>query len=251
MSDDAALILAQVLGGAVLLGSCGLFLWIFRVSLAARSPDIWVRVVAKEALTLQTFAARVGGTYEAGHGVDAWGRDVPVAGSVTGLDENRWARLGYVSSGLIGEAVSFFPLVSIDLPPGARWAVQPTAGSWVRHPRLIVTVNTPGRIPGSAIRVYADNGRGPQNFRKAFGVPEDATPDRARALLWSVGEGSHLVHFSPQRLEVILRPRDRTSTGSSRLAPQQEEGYDVDELADFVGQVCALASALLVSDAPG
>ena len=97
MSDPTALILAQALAGVMVLGTTGAMLWFLRDGWRWRQGwrPFWGQIVAKEALTLQTFAARVGGTYEAGHGLDVWGGDAPVAGSVTRLVDNRCAPLDY------------------------------------------------------------------------------------------------------------------------------------------------------------
>lgn len=241
--------LLQIFAGVMVLGSAGAVLWFARQSWTAGSRTRWTQVVTNEAATLRTFAARVGGRYEAGHGTDSWGREVPVAGSVTGLGESGRASLDYVTALPHGDSVSFLPRVSLDLPAGTRWAVEPTAGAFVPDPRVGWRVNGVGRIPGNTIRMLAGAGHSPETFRKAFGVPEDATPEPARILLWSVGERSQEIHFSPGRLEVVLWPRDLASTSPSAI-PQREGGYNVDELVDLVGQVCALGAALSVQDTP-
>ncbi len=240
--------LLQVLAVVVIGGSVALALFFVRGSRMAGSSARWARIVEDEARTLQAVAARIGGRYEAARGVDAWGREVPVAGSVTGIGETRWARLDYVTASLPGESVSFLPRVSLDLPVGVRWLVRPTAGPFVRDPRLIATVNVPGKILGNTTRMYAREGRSPKTFQRAFGVAQETTPESARALLWSVGERSSAMTFSDRGVEVILLPGDIAGTSPSWFAPQREGGYDVEDLAALVAQVCALGAALSVAD---
>src|SRR5262249_1554932 len=124
--------------------------------------------------------------------------------------------------------------VAIDVPQGACWLVQPKGGLF-------------------STSILGDEARkGPSwqgaDFKSTFRILEQALPPATQALLWSLGERSYRIKFSPRVFEVAQWPSDVVEHKPSSFSGSTiwEGGYDVNELAVFVDQACALAASLLI-----